>query len=122
MKAILKSVNLNGPVGFDDFWPDDGKKFGVWLTLTVGPDDQDGGHLFQVLVCTPDWLKKECSAHQALWGRHMLIISEYDSDLIVQEIINYIDSISETDFWEAAQKISRIGAWEFEDYQLINNK
>ncbi|QEY65370.1 hypothetical protein FXN65_26155 [Metapseudomonas lalkuanensis] len=117
MKAILKSIDMNGLVGFDDFQPEDEKDFGVWLTVQVGPDDQDGGHLFQIFICTPNWLKKECLSLGAVWGRHMLIVCEYDRGLIVKSISKYIESCTGDDFWGGAQKISRIGAWEFEDYQ-----
>jgi len=58
MKAVIKSIDLNDATGFDQYWPDDEKSFEIWLAVQVGPDDQEGGHLFQILVCTPDWIKK----------------------------------------------------------------
>ncbi|WP_081803478.1 immunity 8 family protein [Halotalea alkalilenta] len=117
MKAIIKSIDLNDAVGFDQYWPENEECFGIWLTVQIGPDDQEGGHLFQILVCTPEWIQSQYSSSGAVWGRHMLIVFEYDQSLIVKEISNYIDKCSGGEFWEVAQKISRIGAWEFEDYQ-----
>lgn len=117
MKAVIKSIDLNDAIGFDQYWPDDEQCFGIWLTVQIGPDDQEGGHLFQILVCTPDWIKSNYFSHGAVWGRHMLIVFEYDKDLIVKEISNYVDGCSGKEFWDVAQKLSRIGAWEFEDYE-----
>lgn len=117
MKAVIKSIDLNDAIGFDQYWPDDEQCFGIWLTVQVGPDDQEGGHLFQILVCTPDWIKCKYCPQRAVWGRHMLIVFEYEKDLIVREISNYVDGCSGKGFWDVAQKISRIGAWEFEDYE-----
>lgn len=117
MKAVIKTIDLNDAIDFDQYWPDDEKNFGIWLTVQIGPDDQEGGHLFQILVCTPDWIKDKYYFQRAVWGRHMLIVFEYDKDLIVKEISNYVDGCSGTDFWDLAQKLSRIGVWEFEDYE-----
>ncbi|WP_369684067.1 Imm8 family immunity protein [Pseudomonas gingeri] len=50
-------------------------------------------------------------------GQHMLIVFEYDKDLIVKEISNYVGGCSGKEFWDVAQKLSRIGAWEYEDYE-----
>ncbi|NWE46956.1 hypothetical protein HX863_13910 [Pseudomonas gingeri] len=40
----------------------------MWLTVQIGPDDQEGGHLFQILVCTPDWIKSKYCSQGAVWG------------------------------------------------------
>lgn len=47
----------------------------------------------------------------------MLIVLCYDRDRIESEIAQYVDGCTGKDFWELAQKVARIGAWEFEDYQ-----
>ncbi|WP_408425848.1 Imm8 family immunity protein [Paraburkholderia fungorum] len=46
----------------------------------VGPADRPGADDFQILVCTPTWLSSyvDGEAYRAAWGRHMLIVSEYD--------------------------------------------
>ena len=47
----------------------------------------------------------------------MLVVLEYDLDLIKERIVSYVEGCTGKDFWEIAQKISRIASWEFEDYQ-----
>lgn len=52
-----------------------------------------------------------------MWGRHMLIIDGYDYNVIKTHIERHIAN-SQGDDWESiAVKLSRVGAWEFEDYQ-----
>ncbi len=117
MKAIVKGIDTNSHISFDAYCPEDVECFGLWITVMVGPDSEDGGHLYQVLVCTPDWIKQECLRVGAMWGRHMLIISSYDKNQIRNEIERYVQGCTGKDFWDIAQKVARIGAWEFEDYQ-----
>lgn len=117
MKAIVKSIDTGSHVAFDKYWPEDETCFGLWLTVQVGPDNEEGGHLYQILACTPDWIKKEYAQEGTVWGRHMLIVFHFDHDRIESEITRYIEGCTGKDFWELAQKVARIGAWEFEDYQ-----
>jgi hypothetical protein len=117
MKAVLKSIDTGGQIAFESYWPEDLECFGLWLTVLTGPDDSEGGHLYQILVCTPEWIKKECLDRGAVWGRHMLIVPSFDPDQIKSEIVQYVEGCTGKDFGEIAQKVARIGAWEFEDYQ-----
>lgn len=118
MKAIVKGIFLmSADVLLEDYCPDDPKCFGLWIDLNIGPDNEEGAHNYQVLVCTPDWIKGECYGQKAVWGRHRLIVCEYDLELIKEQIRHYVENCSGKDFWEMAQKVARIAAWEFEDYQ-----
>jgi hypothetical protein len=52
-----------------------------------------------------------------MWGRHMLIVPDYDLKKIRAIIAQYSISCEGKD-WEAVAKLlSRIGRWEFEDYR-----
>jgi hypothetical protein len=116
IKAIIKSVDMGSSDDFASFWPADEANFGVWLNIHVGPEDEAGSHQFQFLVCTPDWIREQCSQLGVLWGRHMLIVSSYDHSRIIGEIACYIANCTGDNFWKIAQKIARVGAWEYEDY------
>ncbi|QOT80092.1 hypothetical protein F7R26_021630 [Cupriavidus basilensis] len=85
----------------------------------VGSDDEEGGggHLYQILACTPARITREYGQAGAIWGRHMLIVFEFDPERIKSEITRYVNGCTGKDFSEMAQKVPRIGAWEFEDYQ-----
>ena len=117
MKAVLKELDTNGPISFDLFCPKESDLFGLWITLHIGPSDAEGAHLYQLLICTPDWLKQKSNESGAVWGRHMLIVPKFNKDRIRSEIERYIESCEGSDFWEIAQQIARVAAWEFEDYR-----
>lgn len=118
MKAKLKeiySLELTNPL--EEFWPEDESNFGISVRLMIGPEDGAGSESFDILVCTPDWIKSQYSEEKCVWGRHMLIVLEYDFDLIRRQIEGYIAGCTGEDWLTIARKLSRMGAWEFEDYQ-----
>lgn len=117
MKAIVKNIDLGSHIGFDEYCPEEDECFGLRLTVHVGPNDEEGVHLYQILVCTPEWIEKEYHHAGAVWGRHMLIVFRYDRERIKREIERYVEGCTGKDFGEIAQKVARIGAWEFEDYK-----
>jgi hypothetical protein len=119
MKAIVKNIDLGSHIGFDEYCPEEDECFGVWITVHVGPDDEEGSHLYQILVCTPEWIKQKNYPNGTAWGRHMLIVFRYDPDQIRREISRYVEGCTGKNFWEIAQKVARIGAWEFEDYVVL---
>ena len=94
--------------------------FGTWVRLSIGPEEESGADSFDLLVCTPDWLKND--PRKFVWGRHMLIVFEYDLNFIRVGINQHIETCFGNDWNEVAQKLSRIYAWEFEDYRPSINK
>jgi hypothetical protein len=118
MKSLVKGIWIDSSsILLEEYLPENPKCFGLWIELRVGPSDLEGGHDYRILVCTPEWIEKEYSCQKAVWGRHMLIVFNYDLDQIKEKIYNYVTSCTGKDFWEIAIKVSRIAAWEFEDYQ-----
>jgi hypothetical protein len=116
MRAKLK--NLSSPdIEPLSYWPEDASCFGFLVEAQIGPENEKGAEIFQITVCTPDWIKKSYSEQKAVWGHHMLIVFEYDFSAIESEIIRYVQRFSGDDWPALALKLSRIGAWEFEDYQ-----
>lgn len=86
----------------------------LWINLDIGPDNEEGFHDFQVLVCTPEALAKRIWEPKLI--RHMLIIRKYDLEEITKTINEYIEKCNCNTWWETAQKLSRYFQWEFEDY------
>jgi hypothetical protein len=83
----------------------------------VGIRDENGADDFRLLVCTPEWLRNEYGWKKAISGRHMLIVFEYNLDVIKAELDRFIESCAGEDWPTIVQKIARFAAWEFEDYQ-----
>ncbi len=67
MRAILKDLHsLELEDHLEQYRPDDPANFGTWVRLMIGPEDEPGSESFNLLICTPDWLKEELSTRQAL--------------------------------------------------------
>ena len=118
MKAKLKEIYSIGLANsLEEFWPSDESNFGISMRLMIGPEDSAGSESFDVFVCTPDWIKSQYAEEGFTWGRHMLVVLEYDLDLIKREIERYIANCEGKDWLEIARKLNGMGAWEFENYE-----
>ncbi|WP_230413072.1 immunity 8 family protein [Paraburkholderia antibiotica] len=116
MKAIVKSMWVNSPtIDLDSYFPDDPENFSLWIELRVGPDDSSGADDYRVLVCTPEWLHQ--NVKEPRWGRHMLIVEEYDRSAIEASILDYVAKCMGDGWRDIAEKIARNLSWEFEDYR-----
>jgi hypothetical protein len=114
MKATLKSISSDN-YDLDKYYPEDDEPFSLRLLIRIGTDDNGGADNFDLRICTPEWLCK----HQWLpeLMRHTLLVRKYDLDEIKKTIADYIDQCEGNDWMEIAQKLSRVFAWEYEDYQ-----
>lgn len=114
MRAILKKISADD---FDlkKFYPEDEHIFSLRLLLRIGSDSSDGADNFELHVCSPEWLCKYQWFPELM--RHTLLVRKYDLDEITKIITDYIDQCEGDDWTEIAEKLSRVYAWEFEDYQ-----
>jgi hypothetical protein len=118
MRAELKEIySLEVDCDLDKYWPEDPENFGVSMRLMVGVENAIGAESFDIFVCTPDWLKDHCRDDEAMSGRHMLIVCEYDFNLIKIQINRWLNSCTGNNWRTVAYKFSRFAAWEFEDYE-----
>lgn len=83
----------------------------------VGPIGENSAESFDILVCTPDWIRDCYLEQEFAWGRHLLIVKEFDIQRIKAFISAYVNRQSGKSWAEVAVKVSRIGSWEYEDYQ-----
>jgi Immunity protein 8 len=103
----------------ESYRPADINHFGTWIRVSIGTVDTDAADDFQIFICTPTWLdsyvenEKDC----AVWGRHMLIVREYNLERIKASVARLVSRCSGNDWATVAEKLGRYAAWEFEDYQ-----
>ncbi|RAU32966.1 MULTISPECIES: immunity 8 family protein [unclassified Pantoea] len=114
MKAILKSIS-NDDVELDTFHPEDELNFSLRLLLRIGCEDSSGADNFDLRIYTPEWLCKHHWVPELM--RHTLLVRKYDLEEITKTITDYIDQCEGKNWIEIAQKLSRVFAWEYEDYQ-----
>lgn len=116
MKPELKRLHSPDIDDLKNFFPSESDDFGFLLQIMVAPEGVDGEESFDVEVCTPKWLEKTHSQAPIISGRHLLIVREYNYHKILNFIKEYLSDCSGKDWLAVAEKISRLGKWEFEDY------
>ncbi|GEB64599.1 hypothetical protein SAT01_20470 [Sinomonas atrocyanea] len=116
MRAVLRSAH-SSDVDLDTYEPEDPTDDGVWVSLMVGPADGPGEESFDVLVCTPLWLRRVVTEQGPRVGRHHLIVEPLDLGVAVDFLRNQINSVEGPDWPTVGEKIARLGYWEFEDYR-----
>ena len=114
MHAVIRSISS------DDFEikayaPENPRCFFLSLQIRIGSDEASGADDFQLGVCTPEWLNQ--SLWEPRWGRHLLVVREYDLSAIEKCICDYVDRCSGADWNSIAEKLAQVFAWEFADYQ-----
>ncbi|WP_205857175.1 immunity 8 family protein [Phytoactinopolyspora endophytica] len=116
MRAAIRSF-YSADVDIDAYVPEDPENDGVWLRLLVGPADGPGEESFDVLVCTPLWLRKAVSREGPRIGRHHLIVDPFDLSEAKEFLARQVASVEAPDWPTLGDKLARLGYWEFEDYQ-----
>lgn len=114
MHAVVRSI-ASDDVGIGDFAPGDPACFALNLRIQIGSDGAPGADDFELCVCTPKWLEQTIWAPR--WGRHLLIVREYDRSAIETCIRNYAAKCSGDDWDDIAKRLARNLSWEFEDYR-----
>ena len=116
MNAVLRSISTIDGTDPAQYKPIE-QSFSLTLRLLIGPAESEGEESFDLLVCSPAALEKECDRGGFVLGRHRLIVKEYNWLFLRQTIEKLIGRCNGDDWREIAEKIGRIGYWEFEDYE-----
>ncbi|MFM0723153.1 immunity 8 family protein [Paraburkholderia strydomiana] len=114
MHAAIKSIS-NDEIDVAKFSPENPTCFSLNLRIRIGANETAGSDDFELCVCTPEWLHQ--TTWEPRWGRHLLIVREYDFSAIEQCIQSYVADCKGDSWNIVAGKLARVFAWEFEDYQ-----
>jgi hypothetical protein len=117
IRPVLKYLHSPDVLDFSSYHPEEDDNFGFLLQAMIGPEGTEGEESFDIMVVTPKWLQKRVAEVDIFLARHYLIVREYDMNLIRKFINNYIERSSAETWHESALRLSRLGHWEFEDYQ-----
>ena len=113
MHAVVKGITCDQS-DLASFTPPNPACFTLTLRLRIGLPDAPGADDFECHVCTPRWLTQTVSG--PTWGRHLMIVPEYDLAKMEDSIHRYVASCSGENWANIASKLARVFAWEFEDY------
>ena len=117
MKAEIKGFHSPDIRNLEVFIPDDEDNFGFLLQAFVGPKGEDWKESFDFEVCTPKFLLCKYKQEDILFGRHKVIVFEYNYHRIINHIEKLVGRYEGQDWNDLANKIARYGYWEFEDYR-----
>jgi len=116
MKAKLKRL-YSADYDLSSFYPESETNFILYLQAFIGPEDEDSSDAFNIAICTPEWLSEHNKYEEVIFGRGYIIVREYDLMVIKTEITKFCENCLGENWVEVAQKVSRIGIWEFEEYK-----
>jgi len=118
IKAEIKKLHSPDIQDLRSYWPDDPECFGFLLQAIIGPKGEPGEESFDMVVCTPHWLAKKYRPDEIIVGRSYLIVFEYDFKRLALFLDRFVERCSAYTWREVAEKLSRLGVWEFEDYNV----
>ena len=119
VRAKLKGIENNSSYDLDPvtYIPDDFEDFSCRFTLRIGPAKEKGQDLFYLTICTPNYLARGVHRDGFIWGRHHLIVPEYNVKAITAVLTKFVEVCDGETWREVADKLCRLMSWEFEDYQ-----
>jgi hypothetical protein len=118
VRPVLKRLHSSDIFDLESFSPADPTCFSFLLQAMYGPAGSEGEESFDILVCTPKWLSDEVERKGVVDGRHHLIVSRFDLAQIRALLEQHATASAANTWKQAAFKLSRLGKWEFEDYDL----
>lgn len=94
------------------------ESFALLARMVVGPPDSRGEELFDVTVCSPEWLAARCREVGLYDARHHLVVNveNFDKGELRRWLESRVQSVQAGTWAEIATKLGRLGHWEFEDY------
>ena len=116
VRPVLKRLHSPDIFDLELFSPADPSCFSFLLQAMYGPAGSEGEESFDILVCTPKWLSGEVERRGIVDGRHHLIVSRFDLAQIRALLEQYATASAANTWEQAALMLSRLGHWEFEDY------
>lgn len=116
MKIKIKRLHSPDIQDLQQFSPLEKDNFGFLLQVMIGEKGQEGEESFDIMVLTPKWLTENYNNNDIVFGFHHIIMFDYNYQLLLNKLINYIENINADNWDEFGNKINLIGKWEFSNY------
>lgn len=115
MRAAIRSLTSHE---VDDLerWAPASEEWALGLQIVAGPAEGPGEESFYLTVCSLGWLSERVRAERVFDGRHHLIVEWYDWRAVRAYIERRVMQCEGATWGDVAEKIGRLGYWEFEDY------
>jgi immunity protein 8 of polymorphic toxin system len=113
IRAALRFLHSPDADPLRDFLPVG--PFVILVQAIIGPADEPGEESFDIMVCTPEWFGSNMKDNVAI-GRHHLFVKEFSYTRLEKFVRDYCTQCDGNSWRDVAEKLSRLGHWEFEDY------
>jgi hypothetical protein len=114
MEAQLRFIESNDTLDWETFAeresPDPWNDWG-WFTVGVGPENEQGADLFQVVVCTAAAKHKTIDGNKAFRG---IVVESFDPETIKIRLHEFVDSVSGLDWPDCVRQLQAALHWEYE--------
>jgi hypothetical protein len=109
-KAVIKSIDIVDAPGLDPakYSPSDPDDFNCTFSISIGPAAKNDAAQFYLSVCSAKWVTNWCQQNGFSWGRHRLIVPQYNFQTIVEIINACIEKCSGESWPEVLAQLSRI--------------
>jgi hypothetical protein len=115
MRAKLKwlgSLEVEDPAS----WLPDTDEWAIHLRLLAGPADGPGEESFDLVVCSAGWLGAKAREQGVVDARHHLVMDGFNWQMVRSYIDQRVSRCEGASWSDVAEKLARLGYWEFEDY------
>ena len=114
--ACLKNLMCSD---FDlrEYRPENPSSFGFFVEMEIGIANEEGTDLFQLHVCTPQWLEDQVREGGPQWIESQLVLSSYNFDELHEFLSRKINSIQGNNWMEIVSKLRLLAHWEFNGYR-----
>ncbi len=116
MKAELKGLHSPDIDNLENYKPLDDNNFGFLLQVLVGIKGENSEESFDAIVCTPKWIELNYNKNDVILGENFIIMFQYNYKKLFNIISDLINNIEEENWDRIANKLDRIGKWEFREY------
>ncbi|KJK49698.1 hypothetical protein UK23_13220 [Lentzea aerocolonigenes] len=107
---------ISPDVDLVDFRPDDPDDFSFLLQALVGPADGEGEESLQFTVSTLTGLASTVESQRVVLGKSFVIAGTSKIGEILGSVRSAIERVEGATWAEVAERLTRLGHYEFEDY------
>ena len=116
MKAALRAIH-SPDVGDLPNWDPPPGPFVLLVQLFVGEAGGRGTESIDISVCNPAWINERASTEHVVDLRHHIVVDQFDFPALRAYLAKRVEAVEGSDWSEIAEKLGRLGHWEFEDYR-----
>jgi hypothetical protein len=115
VKKVFFDQPRQGHFDPDDFFSKNPMVYCVPIRFLVGSVESDEEALFEVGVCSPQWLSREVAVNGPAVGWHFLVVEPLDLGAAVDHLVNLFEREAGEDWGVLRGKLAYFGSEESED-------